>query len=296
MTDKRIYAKDAQKISNESKLAIASKISSEISLSNKFNKYFSKIELAAIEGNDYIKIIKEESDFLKYSIKRLIEFGFGIEICDETSNLQIEKLRRKISLIEEEIEEIGKETINKIEIERLKLVKFLTPHPEYLSVHDWLTDIYEGKPAIIDNWYMYQYNKLEIVNYAEKEKILGDLEPKYKWQQELRNFILTMKNEHEKNAFKIMNLWNQLNEIKKPEIYDENFRPIKPNENIEELNLYGIKVLWDLDEYYYVSFDKFNGFCSPRNLYWLSFGSGQVFLEYVDKKIKKASESGLSNI
>ncbi len=297
MNKSRISAKIAKSISTKAKEDIAAKNSAIKSHQKKLKRIFKKATEAAIDGQDFFEYSDEDPDFLNFCYKEFTSFEFSVEIFGSASALANENIRREITEIEEKIQSIGEKTIRDLGVIADRIYEFLAPHPEYVQVYEWLINCYEQRPLIRSDWYLWEYEKLEIVSGAEYDRLLESDVTQFQWQGKLKGFVSEIKRIHETAALDIQNLREKVYDLEAEEFSsDDDFRSLSSDENIDLIEIFSLRICWDEDRISDFSFNDDVAFFSPQVLYWLSSESGQNFLSCVEDKIKFLSEQGKDDL
>jgi hypothetical protein len=289
----RFSAKEAKILSEKAKQEIALKNSVRKEHQKKLKKVFQNAIEAAINGRDFLEYSDEDADFLNFCYKEFDELSFPIEICGTTPDHAIERTRRSITDLEEEIEAIGNKTTEAIEDLAEKINELITNHPEYIQVYEWLIDAYEGRALIEQDWYDWDYKKLPIVHGAERDKLIDASVLEFQWQGKLKKIVSDIKRIHETSALQIQRLKNQISDLKENEIFvDEIFRILHNDDDIDSIELLSIRIYWDDNHLTDFPEETRESLVTPSTLYWLSSHSGQRFLSCVDQVIQSSSENG----
>lgn len=293
MNKSRISAKIAKSISTKAKEDIAAKNSAIKSHQKKLKRIFKKATEAAIDGQYFFEYSDEDPDFLNFCYKEFTSLEFSVEIFGSASTLANENIRREITGIEEKIQSIGEKASSDLGVIADKIYEFLSPHPEYVQVYEWLINCYEKRPLIRSDWYLWEYEKLEIVSGAEYDRLLDSDVTQFQWQGKLKRFVSEIKRIHETAALEIQNLREKLYDLEAEEFSsDDDFLSLSSDENIDLIEIFSLRICWDEDRISDFSFNDDAVLFSPQILYWLSSESGQNFLSCVDDKIKFLSEQG----
>jgi hypothetical protein len=293
MSKSRISAKVAKSISEKAKQDIALKNSLVKSYQKKLKRIFQKVTAAAIDGQDFFEYADEDLEFLNFCYKEFSSLEFVVDVCGSTSDLAIENIQRKINELQEKIQSIGVKANFDIGIIAEKIYEFLVPHPEYVQVYEWLINCYERLPLIESDWYLWDYEKLEIVSGAEYDGLLESDVTQFQWQGKLKRFISEIKRIHDTAALEVQNLREKVYDLEAEEFpSDDEFRSLSSDEDVDQIEIFSLRVCWDEDRISDLSLDDDTSFFSPKVLCWLSSESGQNFLSYVEDKIKSLSEQG----
>lgn len=293
MSNLKFRAKDAKINSDKKKAEIAIKTSEIKSHQKKIKRIFQKIIAAAIDGQKFFEFSDKNSDFLNFCFKEFGNLEFHVDFFGSTSDLASEEVRRNITDLQEKIQSIGEKANSDLGTIADRIYEFLSPHPEYVQVYEWLIDCYERKPLIRNDWYLWEYEKLGIVSGAEYDRLLESDVTQFQWQGKLKKFVSEIKRIHETAALEILNLKEKVYDLEAEEFAtNDDFRSLSSDENIDLIEIFSLRVCWDEERIGDSPINHEISLFSPRTMCWLSSDNGQNLLNCIDSAIKSLSEQG----